>query len=201
MAPRARQAPRAGQTGPTGPQSQFLTPFSTASDRLAVLGRQIDADLAGTGLSIWEERFCQWLALQPMNGVPLDRQSKAASYLAGTLVTKHELKQLRLRPAWREMWTSLRNVDLELKEARAEFSTLITEAPAKYRQMLEKAIADDDVRAATPLLTPLLDRAMPKQVDPVVTKTSVHITLSTHQAAGIDAKEIVVEAQDVVVEA
>ncbi len=166
-----------------------------------MIGRQVEADLAGTGLEVWEDRFCQWLAMQPKNGLNLTRQAEVATYLAGTTISPHELKALRLRPAWRARWADLRDVDRELRAAKAEFADLVRSAPAKYKKMLDKAVADDDVRAATPLLTPLLDRAMPKQSEAPVTNTSVHITLSTHQADGLTANEIVVEAEDVVVSA
>ncbi len=167
---------------------------------MAVIGRQVEADLAGTGLEVWEDRFCQWLAMQPKNGLNLTRQAEVATYLAGTTVSPHELKALRLRPAWRARWADLRDVDRELRAAKAEFADLVRSAPAKYKKMLDKAVADDDVRAATPLLTPLLDRAMPKQTEENVMPRELHIHLSAGQARGLDAPAHVVEAEEVVIE-
>lgn len=194
--PRQRNAPRKDQPGAEGPASTFVTAYSTTDDRRSVLARQIDADLAGTGLELWEDRFCQWLALQPGNGVPRARQVEAAGILAGRDVIAMELVSLRLRPAWKKRWSELRDPDTILRYARTAYLGLIADSPRIYKKMLQKVEDAEDARAATPLLVPLLERAMPKREENAAPAT-LHVHLSIAQAKGLDQATMVVESEEI----
>jgi hypothetical protein len=63
--------------------------------------------------------------------------------------------------------------------------------------MLDKAVGDSDVRAATGLLVPLLDRAMPKKEESAVKTPDLHIHLSVQQAKGLEATPLTVSAEEV----
>lgn len=197
--PRQRNAPRTNQPGAEGPLSTYLTAYSTPEDKRSLLERQIEADLAGTGLDLWEDRFCQWLALQPMNGVPRKRQLEVASVLAGRELVSQELVQLRLRPVWRKRWSELRDFDTAMRRARTEYAGIIEDSPRLYRKMLAKVEKDEDARAATPLLVPLLERAVPKKEENAQ-PAALHVHLSIAQAKGLDQATMVVESEEIVPE-
>lgn len=166
-----------------------------ADDRKSILLRSIEADLEGIGLEPWEAQFCRWLALH--GNTRRSRQIEAASALAGTAITSQQLVQLRCRPAWKALWIKERDVETALKKAKADYSMLIEESPALYRKMLEKAVGDNDVRAATPLLTGLMERALPKKDESDRAAPDVHIHLSVQQAKNLEAVPLDVSAEEV----
>ena len=167
-----------------------------AEEPRARLLRLIEEDLAGTGLERWQEQFGKWLALQ--GRVSKARQMEVASLLAGTTVTSQEIVALRCRPAFKALWIAERDVPRALDKAKADFSALIEESASHYKAMLDVALKDKDVRAATGLLTPLLDRAMPKKEESAVKSPDVHIHLSVQQAKGLESTPLDVTAEEVV---
>lgn len=180
---------------PRPPKPRPIVPFRAEDDRQAILLKSVEADLSGSDLESWESQFCRWLALH--GTTPRKRQLEVASALAGTTIVSQQLIQLRCRPAWKALWVKERNVETALKRAKADYSVLIEESPAQYRKVLKTALDADDVRAATPLLVPLLERSMPKKEEADVRAPSVHIHLSLAQAIGLDAEPLAVTAEEV----
>lgn len=179
---------------PTSSPSTALVP--PAEEPRARLLRLIEEDLAGTGLERWQEQFGKWLALQ--GRVSKARQIEVASLLAGTTVTSQEIVALRCRPAFKALWIAERDVPRALDKAKADFSALIEESATHYKAMLDLAVKDRDVRAATGLLTPLLDRAMPRKEEGPKAAPDVHIHLSVQQAKGLESTPLDVTAEEVV---
>lgn len=181
------------------PSPPSLMPAAVVSresdDRRTILLRSVEADLEGTGLATWEAQFCRWLALH--GNTKRSRQIEVASALAGTTVTSQQLVHLRCRPAWKALWIKERDVETALKKAKADYSMLIEESASQYREMLGIAVRDKDVRAATALLTPLLDRAVPKKDETERAAPDVHIHLSVQQAKNLEAVPLDVSAEEV----
>jgi hypothetical protein len=182
---------------PPSPESAARDLARATEDRKSVLLRSVEADLEGAELDVWEARFCRWLALQ--GNVKRSKQVEVASLLAGTQVSTGDLIALRCRPAWKALWVKERDVESALKKARADLSRLFDDLGGNYRKMLTRAVVDNDVRAATGLLTPLLDRAMPKREDGPTVVPDVHIHLSVQQAKGLESAPLDVSAEEVTV--
>jgi hypothetical protein len=175
--------------------AQSVARYTPEEDRRAILLKTVEADLNGSDLEKWEEQFCRWLALH--GNMHRKRQIEVASALAGAEITSQQLVQLRCRSAWKALWIKERNVETALKRAKADFSVLIESAPAQYKKMLGKAIQAEDVRAATPLLVPLMERAIPKKDDSPSAAPSVHIHLSLAQAKGLESVPLDVSAEEI----
>lgn len=179
--------------------SHYLTPACTPDDRRSIIERRVEAELAGSGLEPWEERYCKWLALQPK--VNRLQQVEVASVLAGRDVSRQELIQLRLSAPWRACWAEHREVDTALKRAKADLIEVIEKTPRRLEKALALAMDPTDgglpdVRAATPLLVAMVDRILPKKSEGETGLRSLHITLSVEQANGLDASAHVVEAEE-----
>lgn len=185
--------PRNRQSAP-----KTVARYSPAEDKRAILLRQVEADLEGADLEPWEAQLCRWVALHP--NTKRARQMEVASALAGRDVPSQELVQLRCRAAWKALWIRERDVPNALAKAKADYASLIENSPTQYQRMLHEAVKAKDVRAATPLLVPLLDRAVPKHDDGDSGKTpSVHIHLSVAQQKGLEASPLDVSAEEVTV--
>lgn len=187
MAKRALKAP------------EFRPVADRVAERLAYKRAMMEQEITAQPLQQWEKDFCHWLALNPGKKNP--DQLEAASAWAGTDISLVQLKTLKLRKSFRELFRHLRGEAEEaISEAREKFAKLAPRAADIYEKVLDQLEASDGLemaRAAPPILTPLLDRAWPKQHEAAVTATQVNITLSTHQQKAIDEAPIEVIAEEV----
>lgn len=172
------------------------TPHISAADKLLVLRREIELELEGDCLEPWQRDFCHWLSLHPRSRYP--DQLDAASALASTSVTLDELKRMKARKPWREMWFKLRGAyEDEINSAKEKYAKMAVKAATIHDEMLDIVRKDKDTRAAPPLLIPLLERAWPKQSDGPTVATQINITLSPAQQLGLESPAFEVTAEEV----
>lgn len=159
-------------------------------------------------LKNWESEYC--LVVSALGGwkkvAEKDRIAIASAY-ARTRVHRKELQALHKRPTFTKLQRKYMGdmPDDVLEELRARAIDIIPDALETHALALSVLRGElktgknklEAVRAAAPLTTPLLDRAYPKKHDGPVGQTNITITLSTHQAARIDAETYQSEAIDV----
>ena len=179
----------------------LVLPPPDARDRLV-------AQIEGVDLADWERLFCLWLAQHP-NRRKIT-QLEIATVLKGDPVTWSELLQVRQSPAFLTLLARERSFLGEIERAREGFLGNYPKAARVWGKSLTALEEELDtpgadklnaVRAATPLLTGVLDRLHPKKDDQAPAVTAVQINLTVQQAREMDAPEYVVNAEEVVVEA
>lgn len=161
----------------------------------------------------WEERFAQWLALQPSKP-SLEDQQDVIEALAGERPSQNLVKTTRRKLPFRKAYQQARGelMDLQLQEARAYAMQTAPRAMKVYDKTvraldreLDRALADEDadrlavIRTAPSVLNPFLDRVSPKRAEGAVQQTAITITLSAAQLKGLDEPVVTVEAHEVIV--
>lgn len=152
-----------------------------------------------------EAAFCRWLAAHPF--VQLKRQCEVASRIYGTTVTSRELRAVKYKPGWAEVFYPLRReCELYREKAAAEANKLMPRTVRIAKKMLQEVENELDtgdkmgaVRAGTPLVTDMMARILPKKGEGQAV-ASVTINLTAAQSAGIAAPEMVVDATEVIAE-
>lgn len=200
-------------------------PAERQTERLAWIAGRVDRDLAGVDLEPWQEKLCQWLALEAKRraasrvtgkksepsigrGLGMARQVEVATALSGREVSRTELKRLKASAAWQKLWKQWRALEGEqLEEAREIYASAQVEVAKALHVAVQKLsekveIGDmEAIRALQPYVGPMLDRVWPKQAEGGATiAQQININLTTAQASGLDAPELVVDAQEVSIE-
>ncbi len=165
-----------------------------------VLADRIRKEANEPALELWQEQLCDWWASQAKpNKVDAKDIRALACALADRPVKHKELGRLRARATWRTRWERRRSslLNADLADAREKAIGLVGKGMTIYDEMLDRVRETKDVRGFAPLGVPLLDRAMPKRTENQITQTSITVTLTPEQAAGLDGPVAVVEATEV----
>jgi hypothetical protein len=162
----------------------------------------------------WEEQFARWLAFQS-GRVDFGLQQSVAQRLAGKNLARSVIRRLRSNVAWRRAYEVARAelYDVRLKAAHGHAIALLTKGMLTYKKAvnaLDRELTPDEngkildplgaIRAAAPLLGPLLDRALPKKHESNTVATSISITLTPEQMVRLDAPQSVISGEEIIVE-
>lgn len=154
-------------------------------------------------LEEWQTAFARYLSAHPF--MRLKNQCKVASRLAGTDIGPSELRRVKYKPAWQDLWFTLRAEHDDYKRrAEERIKKLMPRAAriaGKMLDQVEKELQQGDamgaVRAGTPLVGEFLQRAMPRRLETGGAQQAVIINLSPAQAAALNAPVPTVSAEEV----
>lgn len=187
---------------------------------------QLLAELAESTLEPWAADLCRIVARsrdarEYFVGSKVSRRMvNAASALADRKVDRTELKAVMGRRAWLELWQRERPKYLEadVQSAKEDFLGLLPKGLSVYHKSLDHlrdtldgddVIVDEEgkpvglrdklgaVRAAAPLLSPIVAHALPRKQEVEEHRTQVIIHLTAAQTTGLDAPVMVVQADEV----
>jgi hypothetical protein len=165
-------------------------------------------------LKPWEAQYARWMALQ-IGRLKPGVEMSVAQTLAGHNLKPTSLKRVKCKVAWRREYQLARAElnDIRLKAAHGYAIALLTSGMKVYRKAvdaLDRELTPDPntgqitdplgaIRAAAPLLGPLLDRSLPKKTESSTIATSISITLTPEQMAGLDAPALQITAERIAV--
>lgn len=181
----------------TDPVKRGLIPRPEPDER-----DRLVAAIEGAHLQEWERLFCCWFAQHPKKRKAT--QLHVASTLKGDPVTWAELRDIRLSRPFIEHLHRERDFLREMQEARAGFIENYPLAATVWGKSLRALDAELDtdgadklnaVRAATPLLTSVMDRLHPKKDEHQGVSTAIQVNLTVHQAKYLDAPALGFDAQ------
>lgn len=156
-------------------------------------------------LSPWEEQYAKWLALQVYR-VSADEEDMAVRLLHGKSVSPNALRKIKRKLEFRRVYESARVEvnEIRLKTARSRAIAILPKGIKAYgeaidvlRQELKGKERLSALRTAAGLLTPALDRTLPKKTEITTHATQVTVNLTAEQAAGMTSPIMVVEATEV----
>lgn len=152
-------------------------------------------------LQPWEKQLCDWLSTRanPKKVTSKDLKTVAVAFSDSPDITHKQLKTLMEGLAWRKRWERNRRsfLDADLAESREKAIALVGKGMVIYDELLTQVQEDKDVRGGTPLVTALLDRALPKKTESSTVATQITVTLTPEQAVGLNAPVRIVEAREV----
>lgn len=176
------------------------------------------ANALGTDeLAPWEEQFARWMAAQTTR-VDHEDEETIVRLLVGHDLSRRALRQTKTKIAWKRVYQNARAevYEEQLKRAKGRAVSMMPKAMG----VLGKAVAALDrefdrgfnpdgsvnkdvdllpaIRSTPPLLTPLLDRVIPRKTETSTTATTITVNLTPEQAAGMDAPIRVVTAEEVI---
>lgn len=154
-----------------------------------------------------EEMFARWLGEHSaVNRISADEEAKVVVICFGAPLSGNALKFIKRKPAFRKVLEDARIVAAELhmrtaKRRALQITPRAIKTYGKAIQKLDEALDGDDslaaLRTASGLLTPFLDRTIPKRTETSNVNTHVSITLTPEQAVGFNAPILTVEAEEV----
>lgn len=202
------------------------TPTTSEPYERQQLRDRLLAELRASTLEPWQADLCRVVARQKDTRLWFigDRISKrmvdAATALADRKVDRTEVKLLMRSQPWMDLWQKERPryLTAEVEEAKAGFLGLMPKGLDVYHKSLDhikdtldadEEIKDKDgntiavrdkmgaVRAAAPLLSPIVAHALPRKAEVSDVRTQIIVHLSPGQTMGLDAPVMVVEAHEV----
>jgi hypothetical protein len=158
-------------------------------------------------LKLWQKQYARWLAIQTKTVTP-DEEQVACTQFKGVTPSIAALKRVKRSRLWREEYERARGEFNEhyLRKAKNMAVRMLPKAVKTYDKALDvsrKAMDDPDVnvalagvRAASPLLTASMERAIPKKQE-VAFDGKLEIQLTPMQMAQLTAPSATVEAEEV----
>lgn len=157
-------------------------------------------EASGLILQTWEAELCDWLSTRanPKQVTSKDLRTVAIAFSNSPDITHKQLKELMEGTAWRKRWERNRRsfLDADLAASKEKAIALVGKGMDIYDELLDQVRDDKDVRGGTPLVTALLDRALPKKTESSTVATQITVNLTAEQAAGLNAPIMTIEAVD-----
>lgn len=150
------------------------------------------ANVLGHRLHPWQRQFARWLAGSKVYP-RLPAQRAKLKDLRGFEVPETERKELIRHPAFKAYFQIFQ--DRGIRAARARMEEVSLEAVNTLTWSMRKAKQKEDYRAVPNIVSPILERAMPRRDSIGMTQAQVTVVLTTQQLQDLDQPQPVIDAQ------
>lgn len=146
----------------------------------------------GHKLLPWQRTFARWLAggkVYPRRNAQFAKLKE----LRGFEVSDVDRRELIRHPAFRAYFQIFQ--DRGIRAARARMEEVSLEAVNTLTWAMRKSKQKDDYRAVPNIVSPILERAMPRRDSIGMQQAQVTVVLTTQQLQDLDQPQPVIEAQ------
>lgn len=150
------------------------------------------ASSLGAKLYPWQRAFARWLAGSKVYP-RLPAQRAKLQQLRGFEMAETDRKELIRHPAFKAYFQIFQ--DRGIRAARARMEEVSLEAVNTLTWSMRKAKQKDDYRAVPNIVSPILERAMPRRDSIGMQQAQVTVVLTTQQLQDLDQPQPVIDAQ------